>query len=446
MENLTKAKEITNARISFVSLVDAAANKHRFLVTKANDGKASFNTCGAIIKTDADKHYVTGIVFEPLVEDTQGTFMTAEEIEKAAYWYQKNSGAVDLQHTFVPMDGAAVVESWIAKADFTLGDTLVKQGTWLMTIEVTDSDIWEDIEKGDITGLSMGGIGDYGKEDVDLDNLEKSAGTPEENAGILAKIAKALGFKIEKGQMEEMFQQRSQSSLFWNAFNCLEDTLKTYDYRTGGYTFETDASAVREALEDFSNILTEVLTSDESVTEILKSAERPQIMRAGRKVSGANMDRLKCIQNDLYEFIKEFDTKATDEEEEEEDTEVKKSEVEKIVESSIAKALEGFSKGTAATTEGGVQSVEKNAQGNSTPREEVTSEGIEAMVNAAVAKAMQPQEENLTAEQVQDMVTSAVNKAVAPILRSAGVPSNLNDEHEIEKNAGCKQHYMHGIL
>lgn len=441
MENMTKAKEITNAHISFVSLVDAAANKHKFLVTKANDGKVTFNTCGAIIKTDNDKHYVTGIVFEPLVEDTQGTFMTAEEIEKAAYWYQKNSGAVDLQHTFVPMDGAAVVESWIAKTDFTLGDTPVKQGTWLITIEVTDPDIWEGIEKGDITGLSMGGIGDYGEEDIDLDNLEKSAGTSEENAGLLAKIAKALGFKVEKGQMEEMFQQRSQSSLFWNAFNCLEDTLQSYDCRTGRYNFETDASAVREALEDFSKILTEVLTSNESVTEILKSDERPKIMKAGRKMSSTNMDRLKGIQTSLDEFVKEFDI-----EDDKEEDEVKKSEVEQIVETSIEKALEGLSRSVVATAESGVQGIEKNAQGNSAPQGAITPESIQEMVNSAVAKAMQPQEEHVTAEQVQDMVTRAVGKAIEPILSSTGVPSNLNDEHDIQKNIGCEQHYMHGIL
>ncbi len=39
---VNKAKEITDARISFVSLVDKAANKRPFLIVKNEDGKAAF--------------------------------------------------------------------------------------------------------------------------------------------------------------------------------------------------------------------------------------------------------------------------------------------------------------------------------------------------------------------------------------------------------------------
>ena len=46
-----KAKEITDARISFVSLVDKAANKRQFLIVKDEEGKAAFTTYGKIIKT-----------------------------------------------------------------------------------------------------------------------------------------------------------------------------------------------------------------------------------------------------------------------------------------------------------------------------------------------------------------------------------------------------------
>ena len=49
-KGLKKAYEITDAKISFVSLVDKAANKRQFLLKKADDGKASFTTYGRIIK------------------------------------------------------------------------------------------------------------------------------------------------------------------------------------------------------------------------------------------------------------------------------------------------------------------------------------------------------------------------------------------------------------
>ncbi|MGN1432880.1 MAG: XkdF-like putative serine protease domain-containing protein [Ruminococcus sp.] len=44
-----------------------------------------------MVKTDNDSHFVTGIVYEPMSEDAHGNYMTADEIQKAAYWYAKNS-------------------------------------------------------------------------------------------------------------------------------------------------------------------------------------------------------------------------------------------------------------------------------------------------------------------------------------------------------------------
>ena len=47
-----KATAITNARIQFVSLVDKAANKRRFLLKKEDGGRAAFTAYGRIVKTD----------------------------------------------------------------------------------------------------------------------------------------------------------------------------------------------------------------------------------------------------------------------------------------------------------------------------------------------------------------------------------------------------------
>lgn len=65
------------------------------------------------------------------------------------------------------------------------------------------------------------------------------------------------------------------------------------------------------------------------------------------------------------------------------------------------------------------------------------------MVEAAIAKAMEPKQEMITAAQVQDIVTAAVAKAVEPILKSRGLPTNLGGNSTIEKS---EEHYLHGIL
>lgn len=457
-KGLEKAYEITDAKITFVSLVDKAANKRQFLLKKEDGGKATFTTYGRIVKADADNHYVTGIVYEPMEEDSHGNFMTEEEITKAAYWFAKNGDKVDLQHSFEPLDGATVVENWIAKADFEIEGEAIKKGTWLMTVEVADESVWEGIEKGDITGFSMGGLGNYSEEDVEVESVSKQETS--EKKGLLKQLAAALGISVvEKGAMSELFEERSKGSLFWNALNTLEEVLYSYDNITGRWRYETDEGRVRECLEEFSQIITDILTGKESITKAIQT-DRP-VEKAGKKMSGKNRETLNGIYESLGMFLKEFDDpeddpdEKKDEEETEkpeddkksktdkEEKEVTKQEVEQIVSAAIAKAM-GGAQNTAQATQNGAGTVEKAEGKESTTPAEITPETIEKMVEAAITKAMEPQEEHVTAEQVEDMITKAVAKAVEPVLKSKGLPSNLNGSG-VEKSAG-EEHYLHGIL
>lgn len=459
-ESLKKAYEITDAKINFVSLVDKAANKRQFLLKKEDGGKAVFTSYGRIVKADAENHYVTGIVYEPLAEDSHGNFMTEEEITKAAYWFAKNGDKVDLQHSFEPLDGATVVENWIAKADFEIDGEAIQKGTWLMTVEVADESVWEGIEKGEITGFSMGGLGNYSEEDVDLDNVSKQETS--EKKGLLKQLAAALGLNVvEKGAMAELYEERSKGTLFWNAFNSLEEILYKYDPITGRWQYETNEDKVRECLEDFNQIITSILTGKESITKAIQT-DRP-IEKAGKKMSGKNRETLNGIYESLGTFLKEFDEpeeddpdkkedETTDEPDDDksktdkEDKEVTKQEVEQIVSTAIAKAMGDDTQQTtaqAAQVEAGT--VEKAEGKDNTPAAEITPEAITKMVEAAIAKATQQPEEHVTAEQVQEMITAAVAKAVDPVLKSKGLPSNLNDSGNVEKSAG-DTHYLHGIL
>lgn len=459
-KGLKKAYEITDAKIQFVSLVDKAANKRQFLIKKEDGGKATFATYGRIVKADAENHYVTGVVYEPMAEDSHGNFMTEAEITKAAYWFAKNGNKVDLQHSFEPLDGASVVESWIAKADFDIDGETIKKGTWLMTVEVADESVWEGIEKGEITGFSMGGLGNYSEEDVELDNVSKQETS--EKKGLLKQLGKMLGLTVvEKGAMAELYEERSKGTLFWNAFNSLEEILYKYNPITGRYLYETDENKVRECLEEFSQIITSILTGGGSVTEAIQT-DRP-VEKAGKKMSGKNRETLKGIYESLGAFLREFDDPEPEETGDPEDTkkadkeekQVTKQEVEGIVEKAVEAALAKATNTAAKTPEEEetaedetkkketVTEAKKKGGGCVTKSDELTPEGITAMVEAAITKALEPQHESVTAEQVQEMITAAVAKAVDPVLKSRGLPTNLGGG--VEKAAG-EQHYLHGIL
>ena len=431
MSNVQKAIAITDAKISFVSLVDKAANKKQFLITKAKDGNAEFSTYGRIVKTDPDRHYVTGIVYEPLVEDAHGNFMTEDEITKAAYWFAKNGDGVDLQHSFETLEKAEVVESWIAKADFDCGEETVKKGTWLMTVEVTDEDVWDAVQKGELTGFSMGGVGKYDTEDTDLNTEVEKGEAPAETEqtaekGFFKKLAKFFGFEVvEKGAVKDLYEERIKREKFWNALWALEDTLYRYDWYTEEAVYESDEEKIREALADFNEIITELLTGD----GIAKSLA---VTKAGKKMSAKNKQTLTSIYENLGAFLSEVDDSTTEETEE---TEMTKADVEKIVADAIAKANTPASDGNPEAPA---------AAETPAPAPELTQETVEKMVADAVAKALAPQEEQVTAENIGEIVDKAVKKAIEPILKARALPSALNDGNgDVQKN---EPHYLAGIL
>lgn len=465
---LRKAYEITDAKIQFVSLVDKAANLRTFLLKKSADGKASFSTYGRILKADADNHYVTGIVYEPMAEDSQGNYMTEEEVTKAAYYFAKNGDKVDLQHSFEPLEGATVVENWVAKADFDIEGEAVKKGTWLMTVEVTDPGVWDGIEKGDITGFSMGGIGNYSEEDVALEKQQETS----EKKGLLKQFARLLGMDVvEKGAVAEIYEERSKSSRFWEAFNALQDTLARWDYYADKRVYETDGDKIRESLEDFGQIITDLLTSGGNITKSL--AEARPVEKAGKKMSSKNRETLSGIYESLGTFLKEFDDpepeeddeakkkaapeaegKGTEEQQKEpedgtttpnkkEDKELTKQEVEQIVSTAITKALNGTQQQTQGADSTTPETTPAPAGAVAKAADTITPEAVEQMVATAIEKAMQPQQESITAEQVADMIDAAVAKAVEPVLKSKGLPSNLGTG-TVEKQQ--EPHYLHGIL
>lgn len=491
---VNKAKEITDARISFVSLVDKAANKRPFLIVKNEDGKAAFTTYGKIIKSDDDRHFVTGIVYEPMTEDAHGNYMTADEIAKAAYWFAKNGNKVDLQHNFVSEEGTAVVESWIAKSDCDIGGETVKEGTWLMTVEINDDSLWQSIQNGEITGLSMGGLGVYAQEDTDLSS---------------ASVTKAQG-RVEKGAVTDNFKQSNMSSSFWNAFDALRSALYSYNSYTGVYTYQTDEDTIKAALEEFGAIITNLLTDASSEKPLTKSLfeckptpELGRIEKAGRSLSAKNREALQSMYDSLGTFLASVDadpdkdkpgedsgtseddqqddkgskdtgkkqqtddnkkaaadddsaasdnaTDAPDNKKSGDDTSTEttkttkegktmtKSEAEKPVQEAVAKAL-----GQRQTEQN--PAVVAKAEGD-----EITPDFVQNAVDAAIKKALgqqeseQKQEQQLTKAHLSDLIDGIVAKSVSAVLNSRANPTNLNGS-TVQKSAAQDECYLHGIL
>jgi len=152
------------------------------------------------IQKNEMQRYTLGIVYEPDTEDLQGDFADTETIEKACHGFNKtlqagneiakaqgeilkkafellNKGASTVEidvtellaevkkgtmalgdmHESWTGEYGDIVESYIMPVDCELDDQPIKKGTWMLGV-IWSPDYFEKIQKGDITGYSMGGM------------------------------------------------------------------------------------------------------------------------------------------------------------------------------------------------------------------------------------------------------------------------------------------------
>lgn len=106
-------------------------------------------------KADNYKRIVYGEVYVPYERDTDGNWMTPDEVEKMAHRFMENLRLtkIDKQHDGEPDEGV-VVESFIARP----GDPDFTPGAWVLGTKILKESTWQAILKGEITGYSIAGV------------------------------------------------------------------------------------------------------------------------------------------------------------------------------------------------------------------------------------------------------------------------------------------------
>jgi len=100
---------------------------------------------------------VTYVAMLPDSVDLHGDYTSEEEVRKAKESFNRSNMQANLFHVAMT-DKFSVIESYLAPVDFILGDNFVKKGTWLMTLQVHDDDVWTLIKAGEINGISIGAL------------------------------------------------------------------------------------------------------------------------------------------------------------------------------------------------------------------------------------------------------------------------------------------------
>ncbi|GIN71141.1 hypothetical protein J14TS2_16160 [Bacillus sp. J14TS2] len=274
-------RELLNANITHVSYVDKGANQKQFFFTKS-DKQPDFKKEVKLFinKEDDEQQLVYGVVYEPGNADDSDTwdshddFMTAGEIEKAAHGFMKDARNIDMQHDFEAGVGE-VVESYIAPADFDLGEETITKGSWVLVTKASD-EVWEEIKKGEITGYSMAGTAETIEKQNKKQNEKpvfKSDDQDEEFKGFFNMLKSFFS----KGEVRDRYEDNQKRRNLWAVWDGMEDTF--YDSLWDNYTPDVaDFERLEAGVRDFLEIIQEIKSSGD-IQKALES--RPDTIGKG---------------------------------------------------------------------------------------------------------------------------------------------------------------------
>mgnify|MGYP003560811473 CR=1 FL=1 len=97
------------------------------------------------------------IVRVPNEPDLHGDTTSAEEIQKGRHNFNKFCRQPNLFH-ISKTNMFEFAESYIAPVDMTIGEEVIKAGTWLANVQFNDDDLWQAVKDGEVSGLSIGAL------------------------------------------------------------------------------------------------------------------------------------------------------------------------------------------------------------------------------------------------------------------------------------------------
>ena len=80
-----------------------------------------------------------------------------ETVRLAKESFNKSAMRPNLFHVTMT-DSFEVIESYLMPCDAELNSQFVAKGTWLVTLQVYDDNVWQMIKNDEITGLSIGAM------------------------------------------------------------------------------------------------------------------------------------------------------------------------------------------------------------------------------------------------------------------------------------------------
>lgn len=161
---------LRDADIRKLALCKVGANQQRIFLLKSGDkdeGETAVAATAQLIKEPGENWRTAYVpVAVPGEEENPGMFGDPEsrdvwdpdEIAKAAHGFMANGAQIVAQHFDTDAaPGVTLVENAVALADFPVGDTIIKEGTWYVGLEFDEAGR-ELVSKGEIDAVSVEGF------------------------------------------------------------------------------------------------------------------------------------------------------------------------------------------------------------------------------------------------------------------------------------------------
>lgn len=125
------------------------------------------------------------VIYEPLVKDAHGEWMSEETLATACENFNHNLAAGIVQSNLFHLQDTqtfTIEDTWIQKEfDIVVEATgeKIKAGAWVCKIKYHDEDLWEMKKSGVIGGVSIGGRGSIDAETGEITNVNFDGDLPE---------------------------------------------------------------------------------------------------------------------------------------------------------------------------------------------------------------------------------------------------------------------------
>lgn len=295
-------KQMTNTKVTHVSLVENPANEESFLMLKSSGE----NVINIVVKSedicvkseDVEKQLIYGIVYSPDKLDADGEFMSADDIEKAAHGFLAEFRNIDGEHDFVTKCGVPV-ESYIVPEEMTIGERVVKKGSWLLVVKATN-DAWESVKKGEFTGFSLAGKTIRKNVEVEVDeegNVIKNSVLKTAVNGLLGKLGfvkKDFNTKVENAENNDIYYYLD---LFYYAV-C--DAYWSSDTETVKEEIAKSVKQFLDKINDMSFVYKSKESKGNSEEEKMDKEFKEQI-EALQKSLGEMTERLATVEKSVTE-------------------------------------------------------------------------------------------------------------------------------------------------